>query len=175
MWKRVGSGVLLATVVACGGDSSGPDEPPYPAAAGAYQVDGGFDGLTRQQASFSGTLTLTQASREVGTLAGTATMTGQLGGQVYDLSGGTVQNASVTTAGAISVTVLSPTGTATWTFTGNLSGSTITGRHTLASGSASSSGDWTGNRASAVIAGMVRGVTGSSDWEVLAKEAKRTP
>lgn len=53
------AGLALA---ACGGDSTGPDNP-FPDVSGSYAVDGGFDGLTRSDASVSGSLTLTQASQ----------------------------------------------------------------------------------------------------------------
>ncbi len=45
-------GVLLAfAVLGCGGDSISPNEP-FPDASGSCATEGGFDGLTRQEASF---------------------------------------------------------------------------------------------------------------------------
>ncbi len=133
---------LLASA-GCGGGSDA-TEPnfPYPAVAGIYQMDGGFDGATRSQASFTGSLTLTQANRTVPDLGATASITATIEGQVFSISNQTASSASVTPAGVITVQFAG--GGASWTFSGTLSGRIITGRHTLSDGTSTTSGDWTG-------------------------------
>jgi hypothetical protein len=135
--------VVTALLFGCGSDSSGPSHP-FPNAAGAYAVDGGFDGFTRTDASVTGSLTLNQASQDTGTLTGAITLTLNVQGDVSTLSDEPILSASVTPSGVVSFRI---TGTGvSWTFTGTLSGKTITGRHTLTDGTSTLSGDWTGTR-----------------------------
>jgi hypothetical protein len=146
---------LLLAVVAlgCGGDSGGPSTT-FPNAAGNYNITGGFDGFTASQASFTGTVTLTQASREQGTLGGSMSVTATLGTDVLTGSDDALDQASVATNGAVTFTMTDPSGT--WTFDGTLSGNSINqGRHTLnAPGTGSISGSWTGTRTSSSVSAM---------------------
>ena len=138
-------GLVVLALAACGGggDATAPNLP-YPAVAGVYQLDGGFDGATRAQASFTGSLTLVQATRTQGTLTGTLSITAQIGGQVISATDQPFTSASVTPGGAITF-AFAGSG-ASWTFTGTLSGKIVTGRHTLTDGTTTVSGDWTGVR-----------------------------
>jgi hypothetical protein len=150
---------LLLAVVAlgCGGDSGGPSTT-FPNAAGNYNITGGFDGFTASQASFTGTVTLTQASQTQGTLGGSMTVTATFGGDDLTGSDGSLEQASVATNGAITFTMTDPNGT--WTFDGTLSGSSITqGRHSLnAPGTGTISGSWSGTRTSSSASAMsIRG------------------
>lgn len=64
---------ILATLAACGGDSStAPKEPTFPAMAGVYAVSGTF---TATGTRIQGTITLVQPSREQPTLAGSCNLT----------------------------------------------------------------------------------------------------
>ena len=153
-------GITLLVVVfafGCGGDSNAPN-PAFPDAAGVYSMNGGFDGIPSSEASFIGTLTLTQASRAQGTLGGSATVTATIGGDAITATEDALTQASVSTAGAITFTMTDPSGT--WTFTGTLAGNSIAqGRHTVsAPGTGTISGSWTGSRtASSVSATSTRG------------------
>ncbi len=142
------SGVLLplTLLTACGGDSNEPEDP-FPDAAGVYQVSGGFDDIPSNVGSFQGTLELTQASRSSGTLQGSAAIVATLEGDVFNLSDPAIASANVSPSGVLSFTMVGAA--ATWTFSGTLSGTTITaGRHTLSDGVQSFSGNWQGNRSS---------------------------
>lgn len=121
---------------------------PYPAVAGAYNVSGTFDGLPPTAAFFNGTVTLTQASRTSGELGGSAVLLTTIGSQVFNISDPLLSPANVSPLGVIAFTMAG--GTATWTFTGTLSGTNIVnGRHSLSSpGTTASSGPWTGTRTS---------------------------
>ncbi len=152
------SGVLLAFALlasACGGGDSNEPEDPFPDAAGVYQISGGFDGIPSNVGSFSGTLEITQATRSSGTLQGTAAILATIDGDVFNLSDPVLDGANVSPTGALSFTMADNSGT--WTFTGTLSGNTISGgRHTLSAGSESISGNWQGTRAgSGVVARSV--------------------
>jgi len=139
------SGPVLACVLlssSCGGDSgSGPDDP-FPDASGVYSISGGFDDLPRNDGSFTGTIEIAQASRQSGALTGTAAITADIGGDVFNVTDDAIGGASVSTADVITFT-LNNGGTGTWTFTGTLSGNNVTGgRHTLSGSSDNLSGDW---------------------------------
>jgi hypothetical protein len=131
----------LIVVAACGGggDATAPG-PAFPDVSGSYNVTGGFDGAPTSQASFSGTLTLTQASRESGTLGGTFAITAIIGEQAF-AGVSALTEASVTEAGAVTFK-LGGSDTA-WTFTGTKAGDVISGRHTLSDGATVISGSWT--------------------------------
>jgi hypothetical protein len=149
----------LALLAACGGDSTSPNDV-FPDAAGVYNVNGTFDGISSSDAHFSGTLTLTQASRETGTLGGSAAYTATIGSDVFNISDDAISGGSVSPAGVVTYTM--GDGSSTWTFTGTLSGSSINnGRHTLStSSSGSNSGAWSATRATASSA--QRSLTGGS-------------
>ena len=142
--------LLALLAVGCGGGDSTDPADPFPDASGVYQVSGGFDGLSSGEASFEGTLTLEQASQESGALTGSASFVATIGTDVFSLSDDDLSNATVSTAGVVSFTMV---GGGTWTFTGTLvSGDLAQGRHTLSAGSESASGDWTGTRVGAARA-----------------------
>jgi hypothetical protein len=117
-------------------------------------MNGGFDGFTSSQASFIGTVTLTQATRAEGTLGGSATVTATVGTDVATATEDALTQASVSTNGAITFTMTDPSGT--WTFTGTLAGNSITqGRHTLtAPGTGTISGSWTGSRTASSVSAV---------------------
>jgi hypothetical protein len=136
------AGLALA---ACGGDSSGPSQPAYPAVAGTYDLKGswdqGFPGDT-----IIGTLTLNQVSRDNGDLTGTLAVTVILAGQGNTLSPVAISAPTVTTGGLLNFGIGSQ-GTVFWAFTGNLNGTVFTGRHTFISSSGNNlTGDWKAQR-----------------------------
>lgn len=139
--------LLLTTLaIACGGDSPAAPSEPYPAAAGSYAVTATFDDLASAVASGTGTLTFTQTSRQVGTLGGTMSLTTNIGGSVTQISG--LNNPSITTAGAVTFSI-GQGSSVSWIFNGTLSGTSMTGRHTISDGTTSFSGDWTATRVGA--------------------------
>jgi hypothetical protein len=154
--------VLLVALVAvgCGGGDSNAPNPAFPDAAGTYNVSGGFDDTPSADASFVGTVTLTQASRSQSTLGGSASLTATIGGDVLAATDDALDQASITSTGALTFTLIDPSGS--WTFTGNLSGNSITGgRHTITvPGTGSISGNWTATRTTSTTTAMsVQGTT----------------
>jgi len=125
-----------------GGDTSGPDDP-FPDVAGVYNVQGGFDNLTADEASFVGSLILNQASRQTGELSGTMSVTATINGDVTTAGNVAIQSASVSPNGTVSFTLGSIANGGNWTFSGTASGETISGRHTLTDGNLTFSGNWT--------------------------------
>jgi hypothetical protein len=153
--------MLLTTlaVLGCGGDDSNDPGDPFPDANGAYEVTGSFDELPSTTASFTGTVTLTHASQQSGTLGGSAALLAEIDGNIYNLTDETLTSATVSPSGVIAFT-LGSSG-ATWTFSGTLSGNNIAqGRHTMSSGETSYSGSWQGTRATG--ASLARKPTGRS-------------
>jgi hypothetical protein len=129
--KRLIASIALFAIAACGGDSStSPKQPAFPAVVGVYNISGAFNtgGLP-----FSGTVTFAQSSREQPTLDGLCAVTVQTSSGPVTFS--TIEAASVSEAGAIGFNIGPATGTTTWRFTGVVSGSSITGTHTLAGSS----------------------------------------
>ena len=150
--------ILAAFLLGCGGDSNEP-EPPFPDAAGVYEMSGGFDDIPSADGSFTGTLELTQASRESGALAGSAAILVDLGGDVFNITDDDLGGATVSPSGTVTFT-LGDLG-ATWTFTGTLTASAITaGRHTL-SGDVSISGDWRADRTAGAGVALLPGRSGT--------------
>lgn len=144
---------LVCLVGACGGDSSGPNDV-FPNAAGVYNVTGTFDGLSSAAAHFEGTLTLTQATQETGTLGGSAAYLVTISGQLFNVNDVSIDGAAVSPSGVVTFSLVD--GGDSWTFSGTLSGTTLTsGRHTLDTSSGSVSGAWGGTRAAAAIQGRV--------------------
>jgi hypothetical protein len=146
------SGVLLPLALlatACGGGDSNEPEDPFPDAAGAYQITGGFDDLPLNVGSFQGTLELTQASRSSGALQGSVAILATIDGDVINISDPTLDGANVSPSGVLSFTIVQ---NGTWTFSGSLSGNSISsGRHTLSVGGDNLSGNWQGTRASSSV------------------------
>jgi hypothetical protein len=136
-----------AAVLACGDDTSGggPNDL-FPEVAGVYAVEGEFDGIPPQEASFTGAVTIEQASLESSILTGTAdiTLTTSAGNLV--INDAELQDATVTLAGIVDFTVVSPGDNVTWTFTGEKAGDVLEGQHTLTQGAQSRSGTWSGTR-----------------------------
>jgi hypothetical protein len=141
-------------VIGCGGGDSNAPNPAFPNASGRYTMTGGFDGFTTTEASFTGNVTLTQASQAQGALGGTASITARFGDQIATVSDNAVDRASVSSKGAITFTLTDPSGT--WVFTGTLGvGSIGGGRHTLnVPGTGTVSGDWTGSRSATSVSAM---------------------
>jgi hypothetical protein len=136
-----------AAVLGCGDDSSsgGPNDL-FPDVAGVYAIQGGFDGVPPAEASFTGSVTIEQASLESSLLTGTAdiTLTTDAGNLV--ITDAELQDASVTLAGVVDFTVESQANNATWRFTGERGGDVLEGDHTLTQGSNSQTGTWIGQR-----------------------------
>lgn len=144
------SGVLLTLLLSgCGGDKSNDPEQPFPDVQGIYEIEGAFDDLPAGESSFEGTLELTQASQESGTLGGSMTILITLGDDIFNVAYEDLSDASVSTSGTISFTADDEL--VTWTFSGTASGSSIiNGRHTLSDGSESISGAWRGDAAGSI-------------------------
>jgi len=152
--------LVCALLVGCGGgggDSLTPNDP-FPNAAGSYQMEGGFDGLSREQASFTGILTLTQASRQSGTLGGSVSLSLRVNGSRSSASS-PIESASVSTSGEVAFRLGSATDDATWTFHGTLAGSSISGRHTLSDGSQAFPGNWSATTGGAATGSVTVVVT----------------
>ncbi len=136
-----------AAVIACGDDntSGGPNDL-FPDVAGVYDVQGEFDAFPPEDASFTGAVTLQQASLESSILTGTAdiTLTADAGNLV--INDAELVEATVTLAGVVEFAVENPADNVTWAFSGERAGDFLEGRHTLAQGSESQSGDWSGER-----------------------------
>ncbi len=158
--RRASGGVLLlSALLACGGDGGSDPEEPFPDAAGLYAIEGGFDGLTPEEASFVGTLDLGQPSRTDDDLTGTISLTAQVDGQVIGFNDQPFSSASVTSTGVL--TLVLGDASASWTLTGTLAGDEINGRHTLTDGVEDFSGDWSGQRTSVSILGPAAGSRGT--------------
>jgi hypothetical protein len=134
-------------VIACGDDSSsgGPNDL-FPDVAGVYQIQGECDAVPPEDASFTGTVTIEQASLESSLLTGTAdiTLTSDAGNLV--INDAELQDASVTLAGVVDFTIASPANMASWMFSGERGGDVLEGVHTLMQGGTSQSGTWSGMR-----------------------------
>jgi hypothetical protein len=133
-------------VVACGDDTAtgGPTDL-FPDVAGVYDIQGEFDAFAPEVAFFTGTVTIEQESLETSILGGTADITVTVQGESQAIDA-ELQDASVTLAGEVEFTVLSPAQNVTWTFSGERAGNLLEGRHTLTLGSESQPGDWSGLR-----------------------------
>jgi hypothetical protein len=126
----------------------------FPAVAGVYNVTGTFDGLPASEASFSGTLTLTQASRTAGTLAGSAAFVVRIGTDVFNVADNILDQASVSISGVVVFTLSDASGT--WTFTGTHVATRFgDGRHTLSAGGDNISGSWQASQATTGIAAQL--------------------
>jgi hypothetical protein len=151
---RLALGGVLLTIglLGCGGDS-GPDEP-FPDVAGVYEIQGTFDDLPANEASFEGTLELTQASQETGTIGGSLAVLATLGEDIVNVTDDALASASVSPSGVIAFSA--GQGSATWTFSGTASeNSIINGRHTLSAGSDNFSGPWRADIAGSVRAAQI--------------------
>jgi hypothetical protein len=142
----LGGMLLTLAVLGCGGDDSNDPGDPFPDANGAYHMTGSFDDVPSSTASFTGTVELTHASQQSGTLGGSAALVAEIDGDIFNLTEDALTNATVSPSGVLAFTIAS--GGATWTFSGTLSGNNIVqGRHTLSDGETTLSGSWQGTRA----------------------------
>lgn len=134
-----------AAVIACGDDTSGggPNDL-FPDVAGVYAVEGEFDAVPPEDASFAGTVTIEQASLESSILGGTADITLTTEAENIFINDAELQDASVTLAGEVAFTIESSN--VSWTFIGERAGTLLEGDHTLTIGSESRSGTWSGER-----------------------------
>ena len=136
-----------AAVIACGDDdaSGGPSDL-FPDVAGVYTIEGEFDAVPPEDASFTGAVTIEQESLESSILTGSAdiTLTSDAGNLV--ITDAELQNATVTLAGIVDFTVENPAADVIWTFSGERGGDVLEGQHTLTQGSESRSGSWSGSR-----------------------------
>jgi hypothetical protein len=135
---------LAALLVGCGGGSSSPTpvntpaptpQPVFPPVTGSYNVAVTFDAFTVGQASGEGVLQFVQASINQPQLAGDCSVVVTIGGDQFIIN--TIREASVTEAGAITFKIGNPAAANPWLFNGAVSanGFTMSGTHTLASGS----------------------------------------
>jgi hypothetical protein len=134
-----------AAVVACGDDSSG-GEPTdlFPDVAGVYAVQGRFDAVPEDQASFTGAVTIEQASLESSLLTGTADIALTATAGNLFINDAELQDASVTLGGEVAFTIEDQG--VVWIFTGERSGDLLEGSHTLTDGAESQTGTWSGER-----------------------------
>jgi hypothetical protein len=137
-----------AAVIACGDDDSGggPNDL-FPDVAGVYAIEGEFDAVPPEDASFTGSVTIEQESLESSILTGSANITlTEVAGDVV-ITNAELQDATVSLAGIVEFTVENPAaGVTSWTFTGERGGDLLQGQHTLTRGSQSQSGSWSGLR-----------------------------
>jgi hypothetical protein len=138
----------LVALIGCGGDNTAP-APAYPAVGGTYSISGTFDAFTAQQANFTGTTTLGQASRDNPTLTGSLNVSVTINGDVF-LIAEPIQGATVTPAGVLSFAIVDPS--AQWSFNGTMSGTAASGRHTLTNGTDNASGNWSMQRTGNLVA-----------------------
>ena len=134
----------VLTLAGCGGDGSGPSDD-FPDVEGSYSVFATFDGLTPTEGSATGTVTINQGSRSVGTLSGTLSLVVTIDGDLFQLTS-PLTSASVTPA-----SVLTFTGGEqgiSWVFSGSMVNNALSGRHTLSDGPNVISGNWSGTRGS---------------------------
>ena len=136
-----------AAVIACGDATSdgGPNDL-FPDVAGVYAMEGDFDAVPTEDASFTGMVTIEQESLESSLLGGTADITLITDAGNLVINDAELQDASVTLAGEVTFTILSPADNATWSFTGERAGNLLEGQHTLTVGSESRTGDWSAER-----------------------------
>ena len=141
-WRRLASlvpGALALLLLACGGDDD-PAAPQFPSVAGTYAIAGSFDDLPGT--TVSGPLTLAQTDLASGALTGTVTLTLRTSsGPTSTVSG--LFNAAITTAGNITFSVGSPSGSSSWAFAGTVAtGGAMAGRHTLRGVCGTCPGPW---------------------------------
>jgi hypothetical protein len=125
--------LALLAPLACGGDSTAPEEP-YPDVSGRFVVTGDFDGLS-EVGDWSGSLQLTRPDGR-GEYTGRLTVALVEGGLLLDeeLTG------SVERDGALRFQIADASGS--WEFTGTADGGALRGRHVLSGGGDVLRGDW---------------------------------
>jgi hypothetical protein len=133
------------TLVACSDDNGNDPNELFPEVAGVYIVEGQFDGVSPDDLSFTGTLTIEQESLESSLLTGTADLT------IVSSSGGstTINDAELLGAGVDlggNVAFTLEQETISWDFAGEKAGDVLAGTHDLTLGSESFTGTWSGER-----------------------------
>jgi hypothetical protein len=152
MMRALVLGAIVVGLVACGGSEADQNDPlTFPTVSGTYDVYATFDGKDSVVSNFSGVLVLTQASTTDGALTGSLRGFGLLS-----------RDTSVTVVAPLSLAAVAEDGTIQFTaddgrkrmaFTGALSGTTLTGRYTLAwPGTTMAAGPWSATPASAARA-----------------------
>ncbi|MDF2775910.1 MAG: hypothetical protein K0S86_5411 [Geminicoccaceae bacterium] len=132
---------FIAVLSACG-DSTSP--PPFPAVAGTYRMDITFSDFPPSVVNASGTITITQASRNAPDLTGSASVIVTIGGDNVAVT--QLTNASVTEAGVIRFRLTPPNSSSTWGFDGTVTASGMSGTHVLVGSTSSFPGTFTATR-----------------------------
>lgn len=141
LWlAALGTAVLLA----CGDDNGVEPNQLFPDVAGTYAVQGQFDGVSPEDMSFTGTLTIQQESLESSILTGTANLTITRPEGPVNVTGAELQNAGVSLAGVVMFDL--EQGQVAWEFSGERAGDILQGPHTLTLGAQTLTGTWTGER-----------------------------
>jgi hypothetical protein len=135
-----------AAVIACGDDNNDPNNL-FPDVAGTYDIEGEFDGIDPNDASFIGTMTIEQESLESSLLTGTAniTVTTTTIGS-FPVTNAELLDASVDLAGQVVFQLRDEAQDVTWDFQGERGGDIIDGDHTVTQGDATLTGTWTADR-----------------------------
>ena len=133
-----------AAVLACGDDNGGEPNELFPDVAGVYAVEGEFDGVSPDDMSFTGTVTIEQESLESSILTGTASFTIVTPEGPINVVDAELLGAGVDLGGQVGFTV--EQGQVSWEFTGERAGDILQGPHTLTLGAQTLTGTWTGER-----------------------------
>jgi len=137
-----GAVTIVASVDGVPGSSAITARFPFPNGAGSYSISGTFN---TDPSTFSGTVTLVQASRLAGALTGSATGTLlSSDGSRNTVTG--LTSAAIDEDGDVSFILGTPAGTSEWSFAGRLMGDSITGTHILRINASLFSGSWQGTR-----------------------------
>jgi len=130
----------LSLVVACGGSDASSPTPAFPALDGAWSIQGTFNDFAANVASFSGTVTFDQPSRNQPEITATASVTVVISGSSSTLT--VISAPAITTAGLLTFNLNVPNAASTWAFTGSVSGTAANGTHVLAGSGSSFPGVW---------------------------------
>lgn len=146
--RAVSALALALALASCGGDSAGPNPPGpvYPALGGNYQILGAFNGIPDNIGWLDGTFSIQQPSRSTETFGGQTRIVVHLDGDLFEFEY-PLSEATVTTTGAVRFVIRESPSDA-WTFTAQLTGTTMNGSHTIVAGGStgSLSGTFTASR-----------------------------
>lgn len=145
--RAVSAVALVVALASCGGESAGPNPPGpvYPALAGNYQVLGAFNSIPDDIGWIDGTFSIQQPSRSSETFSGQTHIVVHLDGELFEFEY-QMTDATVTTVGAVRFVIRESPSDA-WTFTAQLTGTTMNGNHTfIAGGTGSLTGTFTASR-----------------------------
>lgn len=140
MSRRLLFAFAFLLVSACGGGDSNSESPIYANVNGTWQIQGTFDDFAATVTHFSGTVTFDQPSRNQAGLSAAASVAVTINSNTSMIS--TISSPALTTDGALTFQLNVPNAAATWTFTGQVSGSQASGTHLLTDGSAAFPGVW---------------------------------